>query len=117
MGGAQTDSPIFWHRMDYGTASVRSIISSSRSSQFRADGRIRYMTPQGKKRCRVCRESWKTMCFVLLIVLLAGVVAPIHVDSREDSEAQFNIANVKIGSLNAKVLQNTKTGRCTFMYR
>ena len=91
-------------QMDYGAASS---ISSTRSAQFSADGRIRYISPQNRKRCRVCRESWKTMCFVLLMVLLAGVVSPIRVHS-----TRFKIEDEKIGGLlNAKVLRNTETGR------
>ena len=47
------------------------------------------------------------MCFVLLMVLLAGVVAPIRVHS-----TRFKIEDEKIGGLlNAKVLRNTETGR------
>ena len=50
------------------------------------------------------------MCFVLVMVLLVGVMAPIRVHSGE--EAPFKIVDEKIGGvLNAKVLKNTVTGR------
>ena len=49
------------------------------------------------------------MCFVLVMVLLVGVMAPIRVHSGE--EAPFKIVDEKIGVLNAKVLKNTVTGR------